>query len=358
VKKIGVGIVGTGFGRSAQVPGFEACEGVEIVAVCSGHEERARKVAFECGAQHAFTDYRDMMQLEGLDLVSIVTPPYLHQPMTAAAVAAGKHVICEKPMAMNADEAREMLHRAESAGVLHLIDHELRFNPTRQRIKQLLQEGYVGRVYHIAVNVITAFRADPLQRTWDWWSQAEKGGGSVGATASHLIDLLRWWLGEPSAVSGQLNTFVKRRKPPDSDEFREVTSDDQCSFMAEFANGVLASVFITSVARHPQGSRTEIHGEAGSLILDADDRLWGRRAGESDVTELTVPDPNRDLARVEKNVWAVSFVGLARHAVECIRAGKQAEQGATFYDGLRAQQVMDAIRESWQARRWVEVPAA
>lgn len=358
MKKIGVGLIGTGFGRSAQLPGFAACEGVEMVAVCSGRLERARAVAFDCGAPHSFTDYRQMMQLDGLDLVSIVTPPYLHLPMTAAAVAAGKHVICEKPTAMNAAEARAMLDRAQAAGVLHMIDHELRFNPTRQRVKQLLDEGYVGRVYHATINVVTNFRADPVQRTWDWWSQAEQGGGSVGAASSHLIDLLRWWLGEITTVSGQLNTFVKRRKMPDSDEMRAVTSDDQCAFMAEMDGGALASVFISSVARHPQGTRTEIHGESGSLILDADDRLWGRRAGESGVSELTVPDPNRDLPGIEKNVWAVSFVSLARHAVECIRAGKPPDQGATFYDGLRAQQVMDAIRDSWRERRWVEVPAA
>lgn len=355
--KIGVGIIGTGFGRSAQVPGFRAREGVEIVAVCSSRQERAEMVAREFDIPHAFSDYHEMMRLDDLDLVSIVTPPSLHHPMTMAAIEAGKHVLCEKPMAMNLAEAEEMYERAEAAGIIHLIDHELRFDPTHMKLQQLIAEGYAGGIYHVSIHIATSHRVDPVATTWNWWSQAEKGGGSLGATGSHRIDLLRWWLGEIRSVSGELHTFVERRKVADSDEFRAVTSDDQCAFMLEFESGALGSAFISSVAHQPSGTRTEIHGESGSLILDADNRLWGRRAGESEVTELTEPNPYSELPGVASNLWAASFVGLARSLTDCIRTGKQPERGATFYDGLRCQAVMDAIRQSSDERRWVEVPA-
>lgn len=357
MKTIRVGIIGAGFGRSAQLPGFRACDGVDVVGICASSLERAQAAAHACGIPHAYADYRQLVAQPDIDLVSIVTPPYLHRPMVVAAVEAGRHVLCEKPMALQVEDASDMCAAAEAAGVIHLIDHELRFNPTRRRMKQLLSEGFAGRVYHATVQMSTSYRADPVARPFDWWSEAGKGGGSLGATASHQIDLLQWWLGGVRRVSGQLHTFVPARKHPHSDQFGTVTSDDQCSFTAELESGALASVFITSVVRHPQGTRTEIHGDAGSLVLDAGDRLWGRRAGEREATELTVTDPNRDLPGVEPDVWSVSFVGLARYLVSCIRTGSRPEQGASFHDGLRCQAVMDAVRQSWAERRWVDVQA-
>jgi predicted dehydrogenase len=356
LRPVRIGIIGTGFGRSAQVPGFRACEGAEVVALCGSRRDRTEALARELGVPLALTDYRKLLARDDVDLVSVVTPPYLHHSMTLAALAAGKHVLCEKPMAMDVGQAREMLERAEAAGRLHLIDHELRFNPTRGRLKELLDGGFLGRVHHAAIQISTDFRADPVARTWDWWSERDRGGGSLGATASHQIDLLRWWLGDFRAVAGDLGTAVARRKAADSDAFREVTSDDHCALFAELESGAKAYLFITSVARHPLGTRTEIHGEKGTLLLDADDRLWGRRAGESSPSEYTVPDPLRELAGIEKNVWAVSFVSLARHLVECIRAQKPLERGATFEDGLRCQAVLDSIRKSAAERRWVGVP--
>jgi len=246
-----------------------------------------------------------------------------------------------------------MLDRAKASGYIHMIDHELRFNPTRMRLTELLDDRFLGRVYHASIQITTEFRADPVARTWDWWSEAAKGGGSLGATASHQIDLLRWWLGEIRAVAGDLGTAVTRRKAPDSDAFRDVTSDDHCAFFAELESGARAYVVVTSVARQPLGTRTELHGEKGSLILDAEDRLWGRRAGESSLTEYTVSDPAREIPGIEKNVWAVSFVSLARHLIECIRSGKPLQRGATFEDGLCCQAVLDAIRQSAAERRWV-----
>lgn len=353
--KVRVGIIGTGFGRSAQVPGFRACEGAEVVALCGSRADRTAAVARELGILQAISDYRELVVRDDIDLVSIVTPPYLHHPMVLAALGAGKHVLCEKPMAMDVGQAKEMYERAAASGRLHMIDHELRFNPTRMRLKELLDNRFGGRVYHASVHVTTDFRADPIARTWDWWSEASKGGGSLGATASHQIDLLRWWLGEIRAVAGDLGTAVTRRKAPDSDTFREVTSEDHCAFFAELESGAKAYVLVTSVARHPLGTRTEIHGEKGTLILDAEDRLWGRREGESGLTEYTVPDPMRELPGIEKDVWAVSFVSLARHVVDCIRTGAPVQRGATFEDGLRCQAVLDAIRRAAAERRWVDV---
>lgn len=346
--KVGVGIIGTGFGLSAQLPGFRACDGAEVIALCGRNPERTRRLAERHSIAHAFSDYRAMLQLDAIDLVSIVTPVSLHHPMTMAALGAGKHVLCEKPMAMDLAEATGMLEAAESSSLVHLIDHELRFNPTRVRLKELLDAGYAGEIYHATITTSSNFRADPDVRPWDWWSDARQGGGSLGATASHQIDLLHWWIGRITEVSAEINTFVKHRRLPDSAEYAVVTSDDYCTLLLRFENGQYGSIMITSVARQPAGTRFEIHGERASLILDADERLWGRQAGDMQLTELTVPDPNRDLPGIEKSVWAVSFICLAQELVTSIREQRQPTRGATFRDGARCQAVLDAARTSWK----------
>jgi predicted dehydrogenase len=349
-----VGIIGTGFGVSAQVPGFRRAEGAEVVALCSGRRERAEAAAREHGIPLAFDDYREMLARAGLDLVSVVSPVYLHHPMTLAALEAGCHVLCEKPTAMDAGEARAMLDAAEAAGVVHMLDHELRFNPTRRRIRELLSEGYVGAVRYVQLRNVSGMRADPA-RPFSWWSERARGGGALGAAASHQVDLLRWWLGEIVEVSGQLETFVRSRPDPDTGEARAVDADDQYALMARFAGGAYAHVFTSYVAHHGGFNSVEIHGEQGSLVLDNDDRLWGRRAGEAAPAELTVADPLFGAPDLQPTVWNVSFVHLARELVGAIREGRPVREGATFLDGWRNQLVLDAARRSWEAKRWVSI---
>jgi predicted dehydrogenase len=351
---IRIGIIGTGFGQSAMLPGFRLAEGAEVAAICSARRERAEAAAQAHGIPLAFDDYRAMLAEANLDLVCIATPVATHAPMTLAAIAAGCHVLCEKPMAMDVTEAAAMLQAAEGAGVVHMIDHELRFNPTRARIADLIAEGYLGRIYYASIRNVSGMRGDP-SRPWDWWSDRARGGGALGANGSHQVDLLRWWLGEITAVSGQLNTFVQQRPDPaQGGALRTVDSDDHFSFSARFAGGAQAHVFVSYVAHHGGGNQVEIHGERGSLVLDNNDRLWGKLLGE-EARDLTVPDPLEGTPGVPNGVWARSFAHLARELVTALREGRAPARGATFRDGLRCQQVLDAVRQSHAEERWVAV---
>nr|MCU0493130.1 Gfo/Idh/MocA family oxidoreductase [Chloroflexaceae bacterium] len=349
-----VAIIGTGFGVTTQVPGFRTAAGAEVVALCSARRERAEAAARQHHIPHAFDDYRAMLAQVQPDLVSIVTPVATHAPMTLAALEAGCHVLCEKPTALNAAEARAMLEQAEAGGRIHMIDHELRFNPTRARIAALLAEGYLGRVYYVQIRNVSGMRAD-WQRPWDWWSDRTQGGGALGASGSHQVDMLRWWLGEIVAVSGQLETFVASRPDPHSGAMRPVTSDDQFSFVARCASGVYAHVFVSYVAQHGGFNRIEIHGERGSLVLDHEERLWGWQTGDSAPSELTVPDPLAGTPGLPNSVWGLSFAHLARELVAAIGEGRPLERGATFHDGLRCQLVLDAVRQSWNEGGWLHV---
>src|SRR5919201_4850252 len=155
-KEVRIGIIGTGFARSTQIPGFKNCEGARLVAIASGHRKNAEEVAREFGFEDVEEDWRALVARDDIDLVSIVTPPVTHCEMALAALENGKAVLCEKPMAINADEARRMTERARDAGVLALIDHELRFLPGRIKLRELIRRGDIGKIKHVGLT----FRSD------------------------------------------------------------------------------------------------------------------------------------------------------------------------------------------------------
>src|SRR5258707_6780692 len=173
-KIIRIGIIGAGFARSTQIPGFKACPGARIVAIASARRTHAEEVAREFGIEHVESDWRALVARDDIDLVSIVTPVVTHSEMTLAALDQGKAVLCEKPMAMNAAEALRMTERAREAGLLALIDHELRFLSSRQKMRAMLRNGEIGTVRHC--NYV--FRSDyrGVLGKWDWWADAAMGG--------------------------------------------------------------------------------------------------------------------------------------------------------------------------------------
>lgn len=349
-------VIGASFAKAAYLPALASIDDVEIVAVASARLESAQAAASQFQVPYAYDDWRQMLEAHSLDLVGIATPTIHHAPMTLAALEAGAHVLCEKPMAMNSDEARQMLEGAEALGRVHIIGHELRFNPTRRKLKALLDEGYIGQVRHVNIVNITPTWGDPASRpAGDWWSLAEMGGGRLGANGSHQTDLLRWWLGEFGAVTGVAKTVVPNRLDKATGQLWTATADDLTTFTAELQNGALATVFMSGVARHNLGNHTQIFGSEGTILLsNEDEKLLVARAGEA-YQDMSVGDPNASLPGINSGIWNVSFVGLMQEFCASIREKRPLQAGATFADGLRNQIIMDAVIESWKARRWVTI---
>jgi predicted dehydrogenase len=294
-----------------------------------------------------------MIGAQELDLVCIATPTDTHAPMTLAAIAGGAHVLCEKPTAMNAGEARAMLDAARAKGRLHMLDHELRFNPNRARIAEMISQGDLGEIRHANVSNIGASWNDPASRPkGDWWSDASRGGGRLGANGSHQVDMLRWWLGEPSAVIGQALTMVPDRVDKETGESWTATADDLSHLMLEMPSGALAQVFMSGVAAANMGNETQVFGSKGTITLsNSDERLWFAKAGQG-FEEITVADPTAELEGLKKGIWNVSVTSALRELCAAIEEGRELERGATFVDGLRNQIVLDAVRTSTTSRRW------
>lgn len=353
---IRVGTIGASFAKAAYLPALSTIDDVELVAISSARLSSAQSTADEFGIPNVYDDWEKMIGEHELDLVCIATPTIYHAPMAITALKAGAHVLCEKPMAMNKDESAEMLETAESLNKVHIIGHELRFNPTRKKIKELIEDGYIGDVRHVNIVNISGSWGDPASRPeGDWWSLDSMGGGRLGANGSHQIDLLRFWLGDVGAISGQIATMVPNRIGKDTGNEWIATADDQSSFLAEMENGALCSVFMSGAARHNIGNHTQIFGSEGTILLsNSDEKLLVAKAGE-DYVDMSIHDPNADLDGINSGIWNVSFVALMQELTSAIRENRKLAWGATFDDGHKCQIAMDAVRQSSAERRWIDL---
>ena len=357
---VGVGILGTGFARSTQIPCFEVTPGIDVVSVYSRDQGRADALAKEFGVPHATNDLDALLARPEVDLVVVSTPPHLHLPHTLAALRAGKHVLCEKPTALHGGEAAEMLAAARAAGKLHLMDHELRFHPRRRAFQDLVKGGFVGALYSVEYRSAGSFRIDP-SRPWSWWSDATQGGGVLGALGSHCVDAIRSWFGEITEARGNLRTMITSRPDPAGGTARPVTADDYAVAWFRLAGGGEGTLSLSAVAREEPWTRVVAHGEQGSLRLDEENRVWKRAHGEGAWSEVAADDaPTVPVgSRVPDTVWARAFLLYAAAIRDTLAAGKTELPGAsTFEDGLKNQLVLDAVRESARRSDWVAVDAA
>ncbi len=258
--------------------------GARIVAIASRNREHAESVAKEFDIAHVAKDWQELIQREDIHLVSIVTPPALHCEMTLAALNSGKAVLCEKPMAMNAAEALRMTESARTAGVIAVIDHELRFLKSRRTMRAMLHTGAIGAVRHC--NYV--FRSDyrgVVDRPWDWWSDEQVGGGTLGAIGSHVIDSFRWILdAEISSVCALLSTHIAERPDKGTGQMRPVTSDDEAKLLFRFADskltkGTTGTALLSVVESGNHANCLEVYGTTGALMVEETGELWHSPAG-------------------------------------------------------------------------------
>ncbi len=351
-----VGVIGASFAKAAFLPALSNIPDADVVALSSARLSSAEATAKQFAVPNAYDNWETMLANHKLDLVCIATPTNTHAPMTLAALESGAHVLCDKPMAMNVAESQAMLETAKRLGRIHMIDHELRFNPTRQKIKELIESGFIGKVQHVNISNITPSWANPASRPkGDWWSLEETGGGRLGANGSHQIDMLRWWLGDVASVMGQVKTMVPNRVDKTTGEAWTATADDVSWFSLEMKNGALAQVFMSGVAGHNRGNQTEIYGSEGTILLSNDDEILRVAKSGQPFEEMTIKDPNADLPNVNAGIWNVSVVALMQELMSAIRENRPLKAGATFEDGLKCQQAMDAVRQASKERKWINL---
>lgn len=349
-QKIRLGIIGTGFAKLIQIPAFQTIPDVEIVSIASARLENAENVARQFNIPHWTDKWRETVERDDIDLISIVTPPNLHFEQVMLALDNNKHILCEKPMAMNAAEAKIMMEKAQEKGVLNLIDHELRFLNGRRKAFEMLRNGEIGKVTHCKILFRNGSRGT-LDVRWNWWADANAGGGVLGAIGSHAIDTFRWILGaEITDIFCLLKTNVKERYDQNGEK-RAVTSDDEANLILRFADNDLTAdtsgtVSMSVVEAGKYEHRVEIFGTKGSMIIEDGGEIWLSKMSDADWTKLEF-----DLGATPPNTkiggWSRGFLNFANEIATAIREGRNSiEHAATFADGYQCQIILDKARES------------
>ncbi|HEV2529443.1 MAG TPA: Gfo/Idh/MocA family oxidoreductase [Thermomicrobiales bacterium] len=348
-----VGVIGVGYGGSVHIPALMHLPEAEVLAVCARTTARAIAVAASRQIPLVTTDFRQVINETSIDAVVIAAPPYLHHQMVIAALEAGKHVLCESPMGRSLAESRDMAKMADSASVTAMVNHHLRYDPLRSRIRELIMGGYIGVPQAITVNIVRSTFPDAYARPYGWRSQLERGGGALGAIGTQEIDVLRWWLGEIDSVAGTAATMVERHVHPAGSGMMRADADDNFACVLRFASGMIGTVHVTTTAGVESGEEIMISGSEGMLIAQNGGVLLGAKRGEAEMSHIEVATPEDDALPPETHPTMHGTYRLLRRWVEAIREGEPTPS-PSFHDGAKAQEIVDGIRRSGQQARWID----
>ncbi len=352
-----VGIVGLGFGAVVHLPAFRS-EGWEIGAVCARNRDKARAAADAAGVADVHTDPAQLFARSDIDAIAISTPPATHHPLTMAALAAGKHVVCEKPFAMTAAQALEMRDAAARAGRTAMVAHEFRYAPQRRYIKQLVADGYVGRFNLCTIELFLDRFVTTQPRPLTWIAYKSEGGGILGALGSHYIDGLRDWFGEVASVTCKLSTLRPDLVDTATGKIVKAETDDTFSFTLDFVNGGSATMIASFAATPARGARICVMGDEGTLIAEqagpnpTDDGVVIASRKGAPLAPLATP-AQFAAATDARDHRLMSFRTLVREFTRGIEEGTSPVPN--FDDGWRCQQVLDAARLSSDAGRTVAI---
>ncbi len=377
-KPLNVGMIGYGFmGRAhsnayRKVNHFFDLEYRPVLkAACARSADKIKGFADQWGYESIETDWRKLVERKDIDVVDICVPNNLHSEIALACAAAGKMILCEKPLAMNGPEALKMVEAVEKAGVANMVWYNYRRVPAVSLAKQLIDEGRLGRIFHYRAKFLQdwTIKSDlPQGGNGLWRLDVEAAGSGVsGDLLAHCIDTSIWMNGRLDSVCAMTETFVKERMHTLTGKVEKVGIDDACTFMGRYANGSLANFESTRYARGHKAAYTfEINGENMSLAWDLHDlqRLQvfdykdeGKIRGWKSV-HVTDNSPDHPYMA---NWWVpglsvgydVSFTHQVADFIKGLETGKP--EGPTFKDALETQCVLDAVLASAKSNQWVTV---
>lgn len=345
-------------------------------AICGRDAQGVEEARERFGWESAETDWRRLVARDDIDMIDINAPSDVHKEIAIAAAAAGKHIFCEKPLALNLADSIDMLNAAEKAGVKHMIGFNYRFAPAVRLAKKLIAEGRIGRIYHFRGQFLQDWIIDP-EFPLVWRLQKEiAGSGSHGDLGAHVIDMARYLVGEFQEVIGMSETFVKDRPIPSSmtglhaegskSTLRgPVTVDDATLFLARFAGGALGSIEATRFAAgHRCTHFFEINGSKGSLKFDFErmNELQVYLTDDADDVQGFRRVLATDSAHAYSDVWwppghTIGYEHTFTHEVHemMLAIAEDRQPSPSFVDGVACQAVLEAVDKSIEERRWVAI---
>jgi len=356
--EVSVGVVGTGgFANQVHLPGYHLHPKAKIVGVCDIIADRAKWSAERYGAAIVTEDYNELVTSSEVDAIDIVTPNVVHVPAALAAIKAGKHVICEKPLAMNLVEAQELIDAAKVTGAKTGVNFSYRGHPAARYTRDLIADGQIGSIYHINAFYMQGWLVNP-QAPMVWRLQKEMTGtGSLGDLASHIVDLTMWFSGDRiTSVVGDWHTFVNERPLADDSGTGTVDVDDACNFLARFSNGAMGA-YVSSRYGTSRGNyqRIEVYGDKGALVYTWEDKDHIEASFGDDARTYkweAIPIPDAYTTRDGTYGWTENVSNFIDAIIE------DKEMSPNFQDGLNNQAVLDAVAASAENQAWVEVASS
>ncbi|NMA84566.1 MAG: Gfo/Idh/MocA family oxidoreductase [Epulopiscium sp.] len=349
MKKIKVGIIGAGSISHMHTTSYKKLDNVEVIAVCDIDEERAKAYAEQYNIPQVFTDHHEMLKLEELDAVSVTTWNNGHAPLSIDALKAGKHVLCEKPLAMNAKQAEEMVQVAKESGKLLMVGFVRRFGENTKILKEAIEQEQLGDVYYAKTGCI---------RRWGnpggWFSDFERsGGGPVIDLGVHMIDLVRYLNGKPKAISVTASTFNKLGMKPEMKGIGKYYSadysthndvEDGATALIKFDNG-LTLFFETSWVMHVKQDELylQLYGDKAGAQMEPTIEFYGEQNNYFTSTTPLV-DPNTYGFESNFNREIAHFIDCLVNDTPCLNPAE---------DGLELMKILDAIYESAKTGREV-----
>jgi predicted dehydrogenase len=339
----------------------------EMTAVCGHDEERTAAAAQKLGWQSYETDWHALIERDEIDVIDICTPGDSHAQIAIAALRAGKHVLCEKPLANTVDEARAMTSAAVGSDVRSMCGYSYRRVPAVALMARMVADGKVGQIRHVRAVYLQDWLVDP-EAPLTWRMQAERAGlGAMGDIASHIVDMVQYLTAQRiTGVSGLTETFIRERPLLDGTGSGPVTVDDAGLFVARLSGGAVATFEATRLATGRKNAlRVEINGSAGSLAFDLE------RLNELEYYDLSRPSAEQGFARIlatepdhpYAGAWwppghllgyEHAFTNQARDFIDAIATGTDPKP--SFADALGVQLVLDAVvRSSAAGVRWTDV---
>jgi predicted dehydrogenase len=366
--ELAIGVIGAGrWATRAHLPGWTRDRRCRVVGVCDVDLGRAQEAATQFSVPFATDDHRRLLERDDIDMIDVVTGDRGHFPLTWAALEAGKHVLCEKPVAHDFRDTLRARDLARSKGLKTKLGFTFRYSPAMQHMKELIDQGYVGTPYIFNGYEQNSQWIDPrtpLRQVDPEQDQSRISVSSLEGYGAPIIDLGHWFMSSDlTAVVGTMRNFVPERMVRDTGRMMRMNIDDGDIFIGEFASGALCSIqssYVT-VGNYP-GLEARVYGSEGALIcrlveeFGICESLKGAKPDDVEFKDINVPQRLYPEGGSSRDEWAPLFYAnlTANFATEILSGG--GENQGDFNDGAWVQEVINAVDLSFRERRWVNLP--
>lgn len=342
-----IGIIGTGFGAAVQLPAFLNIPEAKVMGMASTKKESSERLAAAHHLPHVFSSWEELVASPDIDLVSVASPQMTHREIVGAAIAAGKHVLCEKPFTLSSHQAQKLLDEAEAAGIIHGIDFEF-----RGLLEPYLQSLNFGAPKSADLQWIIGTWADPA-RSWGWQCDRGLGGGVMSALGVHLLDAAEWMFGPAKALTATTGITLKQRKDA-SGAIRPVTAEDYADITLVGSKDLPIHIAVSNVNTQGAGLSIHIEYERGAFILKSTAQDFGKGLRIFTQTQGKDPELLHEQGPADGDARIPLFQTLATRMVQAMQERDHSFR-PSFAEGVRMQKLCEAVRKSAEQGSRVDI---